>query len=142
MHMFTDTLNVYKTASQVLCFQCNTYSDFSKSAPATSHNYKKYLKKNNLKLTQKQNIFKQTDTSKSTMKANSNETKLKTGRNNEIKRTNLKIQNYKNSGDSQEMLQCSCNRLGRNRLLDRVRKKKRIRDVFEKHKDKCELKCE
>lgn len=100
------------------------------------------LKKKNLKLTQKQNIFKQTDTSKSTMKANSNETKLKTGSNNEIKRTNLKIQNYKNSGDSQEMLQCSCNRLGRNRLLDRVRKKKRIRDVFEKHKDKCELKCE
>lgn len=45
MHMFTDTLNVYKTASQVLCFQCNTYSDFSKSAPAKSHNYKKCLKK-------------------------------------------------------------------------------------------------
>lgn len=45
MHMFTDTLNVYKTVSQVLCFQCNTYSDFSKSAPATSHNYKKCLKK-------------------------------------------------------------------------------------------------
>lgn len=45
MHMFTDTLNVYKTVSQVLCFQCNTYSDFSKSAPATSPNYKKYLKK-------------------------------------------------------------------------------------------------
>lgn len=52
MHMFTDTLNVYKTVSQVLCFQCNIYSDFSKSAPATSPNYKKYLKKN-LKLTQK-----------------------------------------------------------------------------------------
>lgn len=41
MHMFTDTLNVYKTVSQVLCFQCNTYPDFSKSAPAKYPKYKK-----------------------------------------------------------------------------------------------------
>lgn len=45
MHMFTDTLNVYKTVSQVLCFQCNIYSDFSKCAPATSPNYKNTFKK-------------------------------------------------------------------------------------------------